>query len=117
MKLSATGAEVFPRLSGQLSAGVCRGGTASGVPELDELLHGGFEQGTISVISGPTGVGKTTLGLQFMKEAAGRGERSIVYTFEGASAPHRAEAVHISPCHDTTRYPVGGPGRAAAVDP
>jgi len=55
---------------------------ASGVPELDELLHGGLERGTISILTGPTGVGKTTLGLQFMKEAAGRGERSVVYTFD-----------------------------------
>ena len=55
---------------------------SSGIPELDELLHGGFERGTITIISGPSGVGKTTLGLQFMKEAAGRGERSVVYCFE-----------------------------------
>ncbi|WP_267640900.1 ATPase domain-containing protein [Haloarchaeobius amylolyticus] len=54
----------------------------SGVPEIDELLHGGLERGTVTILSGPTGVGKTTLGVQFMKEAAGRGERSIVYQFE-----------------------------------
>jgi circadian clock protein KaiC len=72
----------------------------SGVPELDELLHGGLERGTITIISGPTGVGKTTLGLQFMKEAAGRGERSVVYTFEERTDTllRRAEAVHI-PVH------------------
>src|SRR5690606_39293634 len=29
-----------------------------------------------------SGVGKTTLGMQFMKEAATRGERSVVYAFE-----------------------------------
>jgi circadian clock protein KaiC len=49
---------------------------------LDELLHGGLERGTITILSGPTGVGKTTIGMQFMKEAAGRGERSVIYTFE-----------------------------------
>ena len=47
---------------------------SSGVPELDELLHGGIERGTVTILTGSTGVGKTTLGLQFMKEAAGRGE-------------------------------------------
>jgi len=73
----------------------------SGIPELDEMLHGGLERGTITIISGPSGVGKTTVGLQFMKEAAGRGERSVVYTFdenlqtmiarsEGVSIPARA---------------------------
>ncbi len=54
----------------------------SGIPSLDKLLNGGVEKGTISIISGPTGVGKTTLGVQYLKEAAGRGEKSIIYTFE-----------------------------------
>ena len=101
MKLSATGAEVFPRLLPEsYQQEFVAEALPSGVPELDELLHGGFERGTISVISGPTGVGKTTLGLQFMKEAAGRGERSMVYTFEEriGTLLHRAEAVHI-PVH------------------
>ncbi len=70
---------------------------SSGVPELDELLHGGLERGTISILTGPTGVGKTTLGLQFMKEAAGRGERSVVYTFEEAQETllRRCESLNI----------------------
>ncbi len=55
---------------------------ASGVPELDELLSGGLDAGTVTFFSGPTGVGKTTLGLQFAKEAAGRGERSVLFSFE-----------------------------------
>lgn len=54
----------------------------SGVPELDQLLHGGLERGTVTLITGPSGVGKTTLGLQFVKEAAARGERSVVCLFE-----------------------------------
>lgn len=54
----------------------------SGIPSLDRLLNGGIEKGTTTIISGPTGVGKTTLGVQYMKEAAGRGERSVIYTFE-----------------------------------
>jgi circadian clock protein KaiC len=54
----------------------------SGVPEVDTLLGGGLQRGTVTIVSGPTGVGKTTLGTQFMKEAAGRGERSVVYLFE-----------------------------------
>ncbi len=53
-----------------------------GVPEMDQLLHGGLERGTISILSGPSGVGKTTTGTQLMKEAAGRGERSVIYMFE-----------------------------------
>jgi circadian clock protein KaiC len=73
---------------------------SSGVPELDELLHGGFERSTITIISGPSGVGKSTLGLQFMKEAAGRGERSVIYAFEERKETllNRCEGINI-PVH------------------
>ncbi len=101
MKLSPTGVEAFPRLLPETyQREFVPDILPSGVPELDELLHGGLERGTISIISGPTGVGKTTLGLQFMKEAAGRGERSVVYTFEERidTLLRRSEAVHI-PVH------------------
>ncbi len=70
---------------------------SSGVPELDSLLSGGLTTGTITFLSGPTGVGKTTTGLQFMKEAAGRGQRSVLYSFEEDRSTlfERAEAVNI----------------------
>ncbi|SEO10571.1 circadian clock protein KaiC [Halorientalis persicus] len=70
---------------------------SSGVPELDSLLSGGLTTGTITFLSGPTGVGKTTTGLQFMKEAAGRGQRSVLYSFEEDTQTlfERAEAVNI----------------------
>jgi circadian clock protein KaiC len=70
---------------------------SSGVPELDSLLSGGLTTGTITFLSGPTGVGKTTTGLQFMKEAAGRGQRSVLYSFEEDRNTlfERAEAVNI----------------------
>lgn len=69
----------------------------SGIPQLDELLHGGLERGTITIITGPTGIGKSTLGAQFMKEAAGRGERSVLYSFEEEVSMllTRCEAVQI----------------------
>ena len=73
---------------------------SSGIPEIDELLHGGIERGTTTIISGPSGVGKSTFGMQFMKEAAGRGERSVLYSFEEAKQTimKRCNAVNI-PVH------------------
>ncbi|WP_019507783.1 ATPase domain-containing protein [Pleurocapsa sp. PCC 7319] len=73
---------------------------SSGIPEIDELLAGGIERGTTTVISGPSGVGKSTLGMQFMKEAAGRGERSVIYAFEEGieTLLERCEAINI-PAH------------------
>ncbi|WP_264782994.1 ATPase domain-containing protein [Haladaptatus sp. T7] len=83
MRIEAGGLAVYPELTTSKSDGeYVAEPIPSGVSEIDELLHGGIERGTVSVISGPTGVGKTTAGTQFMKEAANRGERSIIYMFE-----------------------------------
>jgi circadian clock protein KaiC len=70
---------------------------SSGVPELDSLLGGGLTSGTVTFLSGPTGVGKTTTALQFMKEAAGRNKRSVLYSFEEGTRTilDRASAVNI----------------------
>jgi len=79
MRLTERGMQVFPHLllnHQKLPQTV--ESISFGVPALDELLHGGLERGTVSIFTGPSGVGKTTLGLQFMKEAAGRGEHSLV---------------------------------------
>ena len=98
LRLTQAGMEVFPRLlPGNFQQDFVAEAISSGVPEMDELLHGGLERGTVSVISGPSGVGKTTVGIQFMKEAAGRGERSVVYIFEESSSTllQRCESVNI----------------------
>src|SRR5581483_10589947 len=55
---------------------------ASGIETLDRLLEGGIERGTVTLLTGPSGVGKTTLGIQFMKEAAQRSERTAIYAFD-----------------------------------
>ena len=70
---------------------------SSGIPQLDELLGGGITEQTITMFSGPSGVGKTTLGLQFMKEAAGRGKKSILYSFEEETGTilHRSGSINL----------------------
>jgi circadian clock protein KaiC len=55
----------------------------SGIPELDKMLDGGFIRGTSVLIQGAPGVGKTTLGLQYLYEGATRyGESGLFITFE-----------------------------------
>jgi circadian clock protein KaiC len=97
MKLTATGMKVFPKLQVGLDYGeLVMESLSSGIPELDHLLHGGLERRTISIITGPTGVGKTSLGMQFMKAAAERGERSVIYVFEEwtETVINRSEAIN-----------------------
>lgn len=101
LQLGDRGMEIFPRLVPQTHQREFKvESISSGIPEIDELLHGGIERGTTTIISGPSGVGKSTFGIQFIKEAAGRGERSVVYTFEEGRETllARCEAVNI-PVH------------------
>lgn len=98
LRLTEGGVRVFPRLlPGRHSQPFSGTPMSFGVPEMDDLLHGGLEQGTMTLISGPSGSGKTTLGAQFMKEAAARGERSVLFMFDEAPETfiHRCESVSI----------------------
>lgn len=97
LKLTNRGMEVYPRLHPETySAQFVFETIPSGIPELDELMHGGIERGTTTILTGPTGVGKTTTGMQFMKEAAGRGERSVVYLFDEAPETLMRRCEHIN---------------------
>lgn len=68
---------------------------STGVPGLDERLGGGLLPGTLTVVVGATGIGKTQLGIQFAH--AGRHQESrpgIVFdmTSRGDSQSHREYA-------------------------
>lgn len=83
MRITDRGLAAFPRLIPEEHArGFVAEQIPSGVAGIDAMLHGGLERGTVTFISGPSGTGKTTLGLLFVKEAAARGERSAVFTFD-----------------------------------
>lgn len=78
------GLEIFPRLvaadhpDGKHDL---RQGT-SGVGELDELVGGGLDYGTGTLIIGPSGTGKSTMGLCYAYQAAKRGEKVLVVSFD-----------------------------------
>lgn len=54
----------------------------TGIPGLDRMLNGGFRPGSVNLIWGAPGAGKTVLGLQFIHEGALRGERGLWVSFE-----------------------------------
>ncbi|KTG26668.1 ATPase domain-containing protein [Haloferax profundi] len=90
LSITDDGISVFPQMNPlEHSREFSKESIPSGVPEIDELLGGGIERGTVSIISGPTGVGKTTLGTQFIKQAAEREERSVLYLFEESYSTFR----------------------------
>lgn len=53
---------------------------STGIPALDQLLGGGLVPGTLTVVAGATGIGKTQLGLHFSHQGLGQeGERGIIF--------------------------------------
>lgn len=78
------GGRVYPKLvpNGQEHLSYDRTQLPADVAGLDEMLHGGIERGSVTIISGPSGVGKTTTGSHFLEAAAKRGERGIACLFE-----------------------------------
>jgi replicative DNA helicase len=55
---------------------------ATGFPALDEQLAGGFRSGELVLLAGPQGIGKTTLALQLLRNAAVRGQPALYFSFE-----------------------------------
>lgn len=54
-----------------------------GVAGLDEMLNGGLLAGSITLLQGAPGTGKTTVGMQFLYEGARKdGEAGLLITFE-----------------------------------
>ena len=55
----------------------------SGIPGLDEVIGGGLPKGSLTMLSGKCGTGKTTFGMQFVYFGAKeKGEQGIFVTLE-----------------------------------
>jgi circadian clock protein KaiC len=77
------GLEVYPRLvAAEHRQRSDRARLGSGVAALDELLGGGIEEGTSTLMVGAAGTGKSTLAAQFVRAAADRGQPSAIFLFD-----------------------------------
>jgi len=54
----------------------------TGIGGLDELLNGGYFVGSLTLVAGISGVGKTVMGLQFLSEGTRHGERGLMVTLD-----------------------------------
>ena len=52
----------------------------SGIPGFDEMVGGGFHQGTVNTITGSSGTGKTVFASQFIHYGIGQGEKGMIIT-------------------------------------
>jgi circadian clock protein KaiC len=77
------GLEVFPRLvAAEHQVQFRREPLPSGLAELDQLLGGGPQAGTSTLLIGPAGSGKTTVAMQYASAAAARGQKASIYLFD-----------------------------------
>ncbi|GEA16188.1 serine/threonine protein kinase [Moorella sp. E308F] len=97
-KISHAGIEVYPRMKpedNELQYEVRLEKKGFGITGLDEMLCGGLTEGTITLISGSTGTGKTAFALKFLLEGAEKGEKGLFLSFEEPVAQLQNTARHL----------------------
>ncbi|MDB5895507.1 MAG: ATPase protein RecA-superfamily-like protein [Rhodoferax sp.] len=96
--LKRGGLEVFPRLVAADTRSITRRGQlGSGLPPLDEMLGGGLEEGTSTLIVGPPGTGKSSLAAQFVSAANLRQQSAAMFLFEESTSNllNRADGLRL----------------------
>lgn len=84
-RLSSGGIDVFPRLADPANLASYKlpaGRISSGIPILDEMLADGYFPGASTLIAGPSGAGKTLMGLHFVFSGAEAGEPGVIATLQ-----------------------------------
>jgi circadian clock protein KaiC len=84
-RITDSGLDIYPRLvSPQIPEGYEpeTERISTGVPGLDEMLDGGIWRGSTTLLAGPSGAGKTTIGLQFALAGAMQGEPTLYMNFQ-----------------------------------
>jgi len=77
------GLNVFPRLvASEYRNSLVRTTKSSGIAELDNLLGGGVETGSSTLILGPAGTGKSLLAIVNVVAAVKRGEKAAMFVFD-----------------------------------
>ena len=78
---------------------------SSGIAGLDHILLGGFPRNRVYLVQGDPGVGKTTLGLQFLLEGVRQGERALYITLsESRDELHSVAKSHGWSLDDVTIF-------------
>jgi circadian clock protein KaiC len=84
-RISTGGVEVFPRAEARYrpsSLPALTDRMPSGTAGLDELMGGGVTAGEATVVIGPSGIGKSTMALNFVAAGLDRGEDCLYVTFQ-----------------------------------
>jgi circadian clock protein KaiC len=87
------GVSVFPRLIAAEHHRAFTGKLVStGMAAFDQMMGGGLSPGTNTLLTGPSGVGKTSTAVRCSLEAIGRGEKAAYFLFDEGVATMLARA-------------------------
>ena len=84
-RLSTDGITVFPRLADPLSQeayGLSEHRISTGIPPLDTMLAEGYTGGSSTLVAGPSGAGKTLMGLHFIFSGVAIGQPGVIATLQ-----------------------------------
>jgi circadian clock protein KaiC len=110
------GVAVFPRLIAAEHHKAFTGELVStGVAELDQMLGGGLATGTNTLLTGPSGVGKTSTAVNCVLSALQRGDRAAYYLFDEGLATMLARAKALG--MDLQPFIEGGQLTVTQIDP
>ena len=94
-QISEEGIIVYPRMETLVSPGLTGNGAvqriSSGIPILDTMLGGGVPSRSMTMLVGPSGTGKTTLGLQFLSQST-KDEPGLLFGFYESPARIQTKA-------------------------
>ncbi len=101
MHIGHGGVSVFPRYGGDLPLELPTGTlpavqrVPSGLAGLDPLIGGGLLSRSVTLVSGSSGIGKSTLAIQFLLAGAERGEPGLYVSLEEGADPLLAAATAL----------------------
>ena len=85
-RINDAGFDVFPRLADTMDErryDLSEARSSTGIQALDEMLgEGGYWSGAATLVAGPSGIGKTLMGLHFLFRGVESGEPGILATFQ-----------------------------------
>ena len=70
----------------------------TGVDEFDRVLSGGLVPGSVTLVGGEPGIGKSTLLLQVLAARAAAGHRVLLVSAEESAHQVRLRAERLGPC-------------------
>jgi circadian clock protein KaiC len=110
------GLRVFPRIVAlETRRLTSRDPVVSGVAGLDQLLGGGLDRGTSTLLMGAAGSGKSTLSCLYALAACKRGEPAAVFLFDESSNTFHVRSKSLG--MDTAKYTENGLLNVRQIDP